>query len=118
MRQAFAGILPPAISARKSKASYTEIYRQSLVPLARKLLERPDQIRLVELGYLDAANITDRLVRLTEGLQCNESQLRHVILLEFWLRKREAGASHSGDSANGTYRMRAPSTSVEPPPQS
>jgi asparagine synthase (glutamine-hydrolysing) len=97
MRRALSDVLPPAIAARKTKASYSKNYRESLVPLAKELLRRPAEIRLVEMGYLDGRSVTDRLERMTEGLLCNESQLRHVILLEFWLRARERGAVEAPD---------------------
>jgi hypothetical protein len=90
MRRAFAGLLPPIVLARKSKASYTPMYRQALMPLAATLLQQPDQIQLVERGYLDRANLSSRLERFTQGLDCNESQLRGVLLLELWLRNRTA----------------------------
>jgi len=116
MRRAFSGILPPAIAARKSKATYTAVYRKSLIPLAAELLKRPASIRLVELGYLDGQSLAGRLERMVEGLQCNESQLRHVILLEFWLRKWERGARSAGSA-----EIEPPAgalTSVEPLPRS
>jgi asparagine synthase (glutamine-hydrolysing) len=89
MRRAFAGFLPAAILKRKSKAVYTRVYRQALVPLAAELLMRPESIRLVELGYVDRQSITERLTRFVQGLDCNESQLRQLILFEFWFRNRE-----------------------------
>jgi hypothetical protein len=117
MRRAFSGILPPAIAARKSKATYTGVYRRSLVPLAAELLKRPASMRLVELGYLDSQSVARRLERMVEGLPCNESQLRHVILLEFWLRKWERGPRPAGGSA-GIEPPAGALTSVEPLPRS
>jgi len=58
--------------------------------LAVALLKRPNEIQLVDRGYVDRKSLTGRLERFTQGLDCNESQLRSVILLEFWLRNRVA----------------------------
>src|SRR5262245_47700083 len=90
MRRAFTGLLPPMIARRQSKMAYAEMFRNALLPLAVKLLKQPGKMRLVELGFVDRASIADRMTRLTQGLECNESQLRHVVLLEYWLRRREA----------------------------
>jgi asparagine synthase (glutamine-hydrolysing) len=86
MRRTFAGLLPPAILRRKSKGAYHTAYRQALIPLASELLKRPADIRLVEYRYVDRNSFTDRLTRFAQGLDCNESQLRQLILFEFWLR--------------------------------
>ena len=90
MRRAFAGLLPPLVLARKSKAAYTSTYRQSLMPLATLLLKDPAGIQLVERGYVDSHSLSSRLERFTQGLDCNESQLRLLVLFEFWLRNRKA----------------------------
>ena len=95
MRRAFAELLPAPILRRKSKAVYTEIYRQAIVPLAAEFLKHPSRMRLVELGYVDLASVTKRLNRLVQGLNCNESQFRQIILLETWLRNRENPAGHN-----------------------
>jgi len=99
MRRAFSGLLPPAILKRRSKGTYDCVYRQALVPMAADLLKRPGEIRVVEFGYVDHGSIIDRLTRFTEGLDCNESQLRQLILFEFWLRSsRTSGANLVNDS--------------------
>ena len=90
MRRAFAGLLPPLVLHRKSKAAYTSVYFQALMPLAAALLNRPSEIQLVERGYVDRRSFTSRLERFTRGLDCNESQLRVLILFEYWLRNRVA----------------------------
>jgi asparagine synthase (glutamine-hydrolysing) len=90
MRRAFAGLLPPMVLNRKSKAAYTSVYYQALMPLAAAMLNRPTEIQLVERGYLDRTSLTSRLERFTQGLDCNEFQLRMIILFEFWLRNRVA----------------------------
>lgn len=88
MRRAFAALLPPLVLNRKSKAAYTSIYRGALIPLAGVLLKRPAQIEVVKRGYVEGKSLTSRLERFTHGLDCNESQLRQIILFEFWLRNR------------------------------
>jgi hypothetical protein len=90
MRSAFSKLLPPLVLGRKSKAAYTSMYVGALMPLAAALLERPNDIQLVDRGYVDRESLTSRLQRFTQGLECNESQLRSLILLEFWLRNRPA----------------------------
>jgi asparagine synthase (glutamine-hydrolysing) len=100
MRRAFAQLLPSAVLQRKSKATYTSVYRQALMPLATELLAKPGNIRLVDLGYVDRQSVTERLAGFVQGLGCNESQLRQVLLFEFWLRNREAAA----DSLRGTRK--------------
>ncbi len=88
MRRAFAGSLPPVILNRKSKASYESTYRGSLMPLATALLQSSREIQLVERGYVDRRSLTSRLERFRQGLDCNETQLRQILVLEFWLRQR------------------------------
>jgi len=90
MRRAFGGLLPALVLSRKSKAAYTSMYRMALMPLAAALLKRPAGIQLVDRGYVDGPSLTRRLERFTQGLECNESQLRVLLLLEFWLRNRMA----------------------------
>jgi hypothetical protein len=98
MRRAFAHILPPAILQRKSKATYADHYRQALIPLAARMLSQPDQIRLVTHGYADRHSVTERLTRFLQGLDCNEPQLRQLLLFEFWLRNREGRANSSSEN--------------------
>jgi asparagine synthase (glutamine-hydrolysing) len=90
MRRAFAGLLPEAVLTRRSKASYTAVFSRSLAPLAAAMLQRPERVRLVEMGLFDRTSLAARLERYTQALDCNETQLRQIILLEFWLRGRTA----------------------------
>jgi asparagine synthase (glutamine-hydrolysing) len=90
MRRAFAGLLPPAILGRRSKGVYVSTYRQSLVPLAAALLKGPGVIQVVERGYVEPKSLTGRLEKFVEGLDCNETHLLPILLLEFWLRHRAA----------------------------
>ena len=86
MRRAFASLLPPAVLNRRSKADYTAAYSRPLRPMALEMIRNPGAIRLVELGFLEPASLRARLDRFTQGLDCNETQLRQILLLEFWLR--------------------------------
>jgi len=93
MRRSFSDLLPPAVLRRKSKAAYTGVYRTALVPLASAMLAHPNEIRSVVRGYVDRQSVTERLERFVQGLECNEPQLRQLLLFEFWLRKREASSN-------------------------
>ena len=89
MRRAFGGLLPPLVLNRKSKAAYTEAYVGALAPMAAQMLHQPDEIQVIERGYVKRESLVRRLENFTQGLECNEAQLRAVILLEYWLRNRE-----------------------------
>jgi asparagine synthase (glutamine-hydrolysing) len=99
MRRAFAGLLPPLVLNRKSKGSYSSTYRDSLRPLATELLTGSGKIQSIERGYVERRSLTSRLGRFTQGLDCNETQLRQILILEFWLRKRIAGPPASDSAA-------------------
>jgi hypothetical protein len=64
-------------------------WQEALRPLAHALLQSR-QLHSVERGFVDRASVLSRLERLSAGLDCNESQLRNIILLEFWLRNRQS----------------------------
>jgi len=91
MRRALAGLLPDMVLHRRSKASFNTVFAAALRPLAAKLLEAPSTCVLAARGYIDPSNLEARLRRFLSGLECNEPQLRHIILIEFWLRSRLAG---------------------------
>ena len=102
MRRAFKHFLPSAILERRSKATYTQVYRQALIPLATQMLSQPEQIRLVTHEYVDGHSVTDRLARFLQGLDCNEPQLRQLLIFEFWLRNRERPVNSSVSSEAST----------------
>jgi asparagine synthase (glutamine-hydrolysing) len=110
MRRAFAQLLPAAVLRRKSKAAYTSVYRQALMPLATELLAQPDNIRLVDLGYADRTSVIERLRAFVQGLACNEPQLRQVLLFEFWLRNREAAMLSSTNSSATVAALKSQSS--------
>lgn len=95
MRRAFAGILPDIVRRRRSKAGYGATYRASVLPLATELLQEPGMC-LVEGGWIEPHSMKTRLERYVAGLECNEPQLRQIILLEFWLRKQRRCGNHRG----------------------
>jgi len=102
MRRAFANLLPPAIVNRKSKETYEQPFRQALLPLAAALLAEPGKIRSVERGFVERDTLLERLQRFAQGLDCNEIQLRQILLFEFWLRNREGAAQALDGTASST----------------
>jgi asparagine synthase (glutamine-hydrolysing) len=95
MRRALADLWPVKVRSRRSKGFFNIPWLEALRPLAHDLLKRR-QIEVVERGIVDRTSLLSRLERLSAGLDCNEPQLRQIILLEFWLRhhglKRLSGA--------------------------
>jgi hypothetical protein len=100
MRRAFRGILPNSVLHRRSKATCTQLHRQALLPRAVEFSRLPDRLRLVELGYVDPSSLRVRLERLEQGLECNEPQLRRLILLEIWLAHQQKGSSRPSSEAH------------------
>ena len=89
MRKAFHDLWPPAVRKRRSKDAFGGVFLDSLRPLAQGFLAQPEQLRVVERGYVDLESLKKRLELLLHSLDCNEPQLRQIILLELWLRGRE-----------------------------
>ena len=87
MRRALSDLWPPRLRKRRSKGLFDVPWLDALRPLARDLLKER-QLELVERGFVDRASVHSRLERLSAGLDCNEPQLRQIILLELWLRNR------------------------------
>ena len=87
MRSAFSDLWPGKLRERRSKGSFNVPWQQASRPLARALLKMK-KLHLVERGFVDRDSLRARLERLCFGLDCNESQLRQIILLELWLRNR------------------------------
>ena len=90
MRRALSGIVPAEIIRRRSKAGYNSVFRRTLVPVANKLAKDSRPLLLEEQGFIVGKNFRDRLKRLEQGMECNEPQLRHLILMELWLRSLSA----------------------------
>ena len=88
MRSAFSDLWPSKLRERRSKGSFNAPWQQASRPLARALL-KTKKLHSVERGFVNRDSFRARLDRLCFGLDCNESQLRQIILLELWLRNRE-----------------------------
>jgi hypothetical protein len=91
MRSAFSDLWPLKLRERRSKGLFNAPWQEALRPVAHVLL-KSRQLHLVERGLVDLASVRSRLERLSVGLDCNESQLRQIIVLELWLRNRADGA--------------------------
>jgi asparagine synthase (glutamine-hydrolysing) len=94
MRAALAGILPPAVRARRSKASFSAVFRKSLQPVAAEFLDSRREPLVSARGWIDSSRLRSRLRRFLQGLECNEAQLRQVILLELWMSKHEGARTY------------------------
>jgi asparagine synthase (glutamine-hydrolysing) len=86
MRRAFRELLPPEVQKRRSKASFTGTFLQSVRPAARVLSASSRPLLVAEYGYVDDGEVRERLERITQSLSCREPQLRQIVLLEHWLR--------------------------------
>ena len=87
MRSAFSDLLPQKVRERRSKALFNTPWQEALRPVARELL-KARQLHIIERGYVEQRSIRSRLERLCVGLDCNETQLRQLMLLELWLCNR------------------------------
>ena len=87
MRSAFSDYWPTKLRERRSKGVFNAPWQAALRPLARALAGAK-QLHVVERGYVNHAGVRSRLQRLCQGLDCNEHQLRQIIMLELWLRNR------------------------------
>jgi asparagine synthase (glutamine-hydrolysing) len=87
MRSALSDLWPLTLRERRSKGSFNAPWQDASKPLARALL-KAQKLHSVERGFVDRDSLRSRLERLCRGIDCNESQLRQIILLELWLRNR------------------------------
>ena len=87
MRSALSDLWPIKLRERRSKGSFNAPWQAASRPLARALL-KVKKLHSVDRGFVDQTSLRTRLERLCLGLDCNESQLRQIILLELWLRNR------------------------------
>jgi asparagine synthase (glutamine-hydrolysing) len=85
MRSALSDLWPLKLRTRRSKGLFNVPWQEALRPLANVLV-RSKELHVVESGFVDRASVLSRLQRLSAGLDCNESQLRNIVLLELWLR--------------------------------
>lgn len=91
MRRALHDLWPQELRKRRSKGSFGGVFLDSLRPLARGLIEQRS-LQVVERGYVSPSSLKKRLELLTQSLDCNEGQLRQIVLLELWLRGRSERA--------------------------
>jgi len=91
MRSSFTDLWPRKLRERRSKALFNAPWQEALQPLAHTLL-RARELHSVEQGFVDHSSVRSRLERLSRGLDCNQSQLRQIIMLELWLRNRANGS--------------------------
>jgi len=96
MRLAFHDLWPPELRKRCSKDSFGGVLLDSLRPVAQRLAQKPSRLLVVERGYVEAKSLEQRLNRLALALECNEPQLRQIILLELWLRRRTQRVASDG----------------------
>jgi asparagine synthase (glutamine-hydrolysing) len=87
MRRALSDLWPGKLRSRRSKGFFSAPWLEALRPMARDLL-KGRRMEVVERGFVDRPSLLSRLERLSAGLECNEAQLRQIILVEFWLRHR------------------------------
>jgi asparagine synthase (glutamine-hydrolysing) len=87
MRSAVSDLWPLKLRMRRSKGLFNLPWQEALMPLARVLLSAK-KLHLVECGIVDRASVLARLQRLSVGLDCNLDQMRYMILMELWLRRR------------------------------
>jgi hypothetical protein len=55
---------------------------------ASHVLIKSKDLHVVRHRLVDRASVLSRLQRLSTALECNEAQLRNIVLLELWLRRR------------------------------
>jgi len=87
MRSTLSDLWPVRLRMRRSKGLFNLPWQEALRPLAR-LLMKAEKVQVVERGFVERASLHSRLQRLSAGLDCNQDQMRYVILLELWLRSR------------------------------
>ena len=90
MRSTLSHLWPVKLRKRRSKSLFNAPWQEALRPLARVLL-RSKRFHVVDHGFADRDSLISRLRSLAVGLDCNEAQLRQIIVLELWLRCRADG---------------------------
>lgn len=87
MRSALSDLWPLRLRMRRSKGLFNLPWQEALRPLARDLLNAKE-LQVVERRLVDRASVLSRLQRLSAGLDCNQDQIRYIIVLELWLRNQ------------------------------
>jgi asparagine synthase (glutamine-hydrolysing) len=101
MRRALQQLWPANLRRRRSKDAFGGVFLNALRPLANEMRKPGQSLQVVERGYVDPVSLQRRLDRLSMSLSCNESQLRQIILLEYWLRDTESspGSGKTGGTS-------------------
>jgi asparagine synthase (glutamine-hydrolysing) len=97
MRRALADLWPPKLRKRRSKGLFGAPWHEALLPMAHDLLQSRT-LQVIERGFVDRTSFVSRLERLTAGSDCNEAQLRNIVLLEFWLRNRRPAHAREAEA--------------------
>lgn len=92
MRSAMSDLWPLKLQKRRSKGLFSAPWQEALRPLALLLL-KDKHFQVVDRGFVDRSSLRSRLERMTVGLDCNQDQLRYLIVLELWLRSRRDSRS-------------------------
>ena len=87
MRSTLSDLWPSKLRLRRSKGLFSLPWQEALRPVAR-VLRNARELHLVERGFVDRASLLSRLERISSGIDCNQDQLRHIVVLELWLRNR------------------------------
>lgn len=96
MRSALSDLWPLKLRTRRSKGVFNAPWQEALRPLTHTLLNSKT-LHVVERGLVDRASVCSRMKRLAAGLDCNEHQMRNIILLELWLRNRAQRELHTAE---------------------
>jgi hypothetical protein len=88
MRRTLSDLWPPKLKKRRSKGLFNHPWREALQPMVRDLLGSA-RLEVVERGFVERGSFVSRLERFSAGVDCNEAQLRQIVLLEFWFRGRQ-----------------------------
>jgi hypothetical protein len=87
IRSALSDLWPLRLQSRRSKGLFGSPWQEALRPLASAIV-KARELQVVERGFVDRVSLLSRLKRLVAGIDCNQNQLRQIILLELWLRNR------------------------------
>ena len=98
MRRALADLWPTRLRRRRSKSLFGAAWIDALRPLATTMLAQRSW-HVAERGWVDRARAAGKLARLIHGLDAEDPEPRHIILLEHWLAGRAAARSHEKPAA-------------------
>jgi asparagine synthase (glutamine-hydrolysing) len=105
MRRAFAGLLPPAVRERRSKALVGSATDKSILEILPALSR--ESLQVESRGYLDRGNF-QRVVQNPQSTDYDREHLMQTLTLELWFRTR--AASRQSYAAERQFR---PATAAE-----